>query len=49
MPQLEEVLPTLEKELWQSYHPSMITGKFVLPTLEKELWQSQNEIKNAIK
>ena len=34
------VLPTLEKELWQSEARVAACSAFVLPTLEKELWQS---------
>ena len=34
------VLPTLEKELWQSHDDVVRQAKAVLPTLEKELWQS---------
>ena len=34
------VLPTLEKELWQSLQSSKQSVFRVLPTLEKELWQS---------
>ena len=34
-----EVLPTLEKELWQSIVVITSGLSWVLPTLEKELWQ----------
>ena len=34
------VLPTLEKELWQSKGYVHLFDCVVLPTLEKELWQS---------
>ena len=34
------VLPTLEKELWQSWSRAADWAELVLPTLEKELWQS---------
>ena len=34
------VLPTLEKELWQSASVPIFSSPEVLPTLEKELWQS---------
>ena len=34
------VLPTLEKELWQSFGTIAMSCAGVLPTLEKELWQS---------
>ena len=36
------VLPTLEKELWQSADGSLDKKHLVLPTLEKELWQSSS-------
>ena len=37
---LDGVLPTLEKELWQSLGDRREYWITVLPTLEKELWQS---------
>ena len=38
---VDRVLPTLEKELWQSLLVICAVRPAVLPTLEKELWQSQ--------